>query len=137
MMRHEKSGFTLMEAIISIVLLAIVIAGSYSLVLRSANSIYSARNHYLAVNISKARIERARNFAYSELYLLGESQVLVDDCGNPLTDGPYRRSTTVNTNYQVGLTSIAVTTEIRDLKTKTFKNDSETVTGLFTEYLTK
>ena len=136
MKEPSKSGFSIMEAIISMVLLAIVIAGSYSLIVRSASAIRSARNHYIAVNIAKARIERARNFSYNELYMMGETAVVVDDSGNPLSGGSYRRSTTVTTNYQPGLTRILVNTEIRDWKTKTFKGDAETVAGLFTEYIT-
>jgi len=136
MTRSDKTGFSLTEAIVSMALLAIVIAGSYSLIVSSASAIRSARNHYIAVNIGKARVERARNFNYGDLNLLAESDVVIDDNGNPLSGGDFRRSTTVNTNYQPNLTCITVDTEIRDRKTKKFKGDKETVSGLFTEYLT-
>ncbi len=136
MTRHSKSGFSLMESVISMTLLAIVIAGSYSLIVRSAEAIRSARNHYIAVNISKARVERARSFAYNELYMLSESRVLVDESGNPASAGWYRRTTTVNTNYQPNLTQITVETEIRERKSNSFLGESETVSGLFTEYIT-
>lgn len=125
-----------MESVISMMLLAIVLTGSYSLIVRSASAIRSARNHYIAVNISKARVERARNFAYNELYLLGESLVVVDESGNPISGGSYRRTTTVNTNYQPNLTQITVETEVRDRLSNTFKGESESVSGLFTEYIT-
>lgn len=136
MEKRARDGFSIMETIISMVLLSIVIAASYTLITRSASAIRSARNHYIAVNIAKARIERARNFNFNELYLLGETAVVVDDNGNPLSKGGYRRSTTVTTNYQPGLTRIVVGTEIRDWRSNTFKGDSETVAGLFTEYIT-
>lgn len=136
MTRRCKSGFSIMESVISMMLLAIVLTGSYSLIVRSASAIRSARNHYIAVNISKARVERARNFAYNELYLLGESLVVVDESGNPISGGSYRRTTTVNTNYQPNLTQITVETEVRDRLSNTFKGESESVSGLFTEYIT-
>lgn len=134
---NDKQGFSLVEALVSIVLLALVIAGSYSLIIQSANAIRSARNHYIAVNIGKDRVERARNFAYNQLDLLVESAVVVDENGNPANGGSYRRTTTVNTNYQPNLTLVSVQTEIRNRKSNTFKGDSETVSGLFTEYLTQ
>jgi hypothetical protein len=68
---------------------------------------------------------------------MAESDIVVDDSGNPASLGSYRRSTTVNTNYQPNLTMLSVKTEIRDRKTNTFKGDDETVSGLFTEYLTQ
>lgn len=134
---RDKAGFSLVEALISIVLLTLVIAGSYTLINQSSSAIQSARNHYIAVNIGKARVERARNFSYNELYLLSESDIVVDDSGNPASQGSYRRSTTVNTNYQPALTMLTVKTEIRNRKTNTFKGEDETVSGLFTEYLTQ
>jgi len=137
MKRNDKQGFSLVEALISIVLLAIVMAGAYSLIIQSGSAIRSARNHYIAVNVGRARLERARNFSYNELYMLSESDIVVDDSGNPTTLGSYRRSTTVSTNYQPNLTMLSVQTEIRDRKTNTFKGDSETVSGLFTEYLSQ
>lgn len=137
MTRCCKSGFSIMETVISIALLAVALAGAYSLIVRSSSSIQSARNHYIAVNISKARVERARNFSYNELYMLGESSVVVDESGNPISGGQYSRTTTVNTNYQPGLTQITVVTGIRDRQSNTFKGDSESVSSLFTEYLTQ
>lgn len=137
MNRNDKKGFSLVEALISIVLLAMVIAGSYSLIIQSSSAIRSARNHYLAVNIGKDRVERARNFDYKQLYLLAESLVIVDENGNPANGGSYRRTTTINTNYQPSLTMVSVQTDIRNRKSNTFKGDSETVSGLFTEYLTQ
>lgn len=137
-MNHTaKAGFSLVEALVSSVLMALVIAGSYTLINQSGGAIRSARNHYMAVNIGKARVERARNFSYKELYLLAESNVEVDDSGNPASGGDYRRSSTVITNIpsQPNLTKMEVKTEIRDRKSKTFKGDEETVSALFTEYL--
>lgn len=132
-----KEGFTLVEAVISTVLLVLVIGGSYSLVNRSQALIYSARNHYVAINISRARLERARNFAFDQLQTLSESNVVVNDSGVPSSDGYFRRTTLVVTNYQPGLTQIDVRTDIRNSKTLQFVGDYENVASLFTEYLTR
>lgn len=132
-----KRGFTLVEAVISLVLIALVLGGSYALVSQSTRGIYAARNHYVAVNISRARIERIRNFTYDQIITLTETNVVVDDSGVPASEGYFRRTTLVNTNYQAGLTKVEVITDIRDAKTLTFKGDYESVASLFTEYLTE
>lgn len=131
-----ESGFTLVEAVISTVLLVLVIGGSYSLVSRCQALIYSARNHYVAINISRARLERARDFAYDQLYLLTETNVVVNDSGVPASSGYFRRTTLVSPNCQPGLTKLEVRTDIRNAKSLEFIGDNESVSTLATEYLT-
>jgi UPF0288 family protein (methanogenesis marker protein 3) len=91
----------------------------------------------VAVNISRARIERIRDFPYDQIVSLSETNVVVDGSGAPISDGYFRRTTTVTTNYQAGLTKVDVRTDIRDAKTLTFKGDYESVSSLYTEYLTQ
>jgi Tfp pilus assembly protein PilV len=135
--RSSKSAFTLVEAVISAVILALAIAGSYSLITRSASMIRSSRNHYVAVTLAKDHIERARSIPFSQLHLMAESRLLVDDSGTPDSQGDFRRTTSVVTNYQPGVTLICVTNEIKSLRTRTFQGEWETVAALFTEYLTQ
>lgn len=138
MMRGSaKSGFTLTEAVISMVLLAMVITGSYAVVTQSSAMILAARNHYVAINIARARFERIRNFAYDQLTTLAETNLVVDDSGNASPNGFFRRTTTIQTNYQPGLTKIEVRTDIRDTRTLLFMSENESVACLFTEYLTR
>jgi hypothetical protein len=132
-----RQGFTLVEAVVASALLVLVIGGSYSLVTRSQALIYSARNHYVAINIARARLERARNFAFDQLPTLTETNVVVNDSGIPSDSGYFRRTTQIVTNYQPGLTYIQVRTDIRYYKDLTFKDDYESVASLFTEYLTR
>ncbi len=131
----KNQGFTLVEAVISAVILAFAIAGSYALIIRSASMIRASRNHYVAVNLAKDRIERARSVPYSQLILLTESRLVVDDSGTPCSTGDFCRTTTVNTNYQSGVTLITVNTEVKSLKTRSFDGESEPVSSLFTEYI--
>ena len=133
----SRSGFTLVEAVVSAALLVLVIGGSYVLVNRSQDLIYAARNHYIAINISRARLERARNFEYDQLQGLSESNVVVNDSGSPSSEGYFRRTTQVTTNYQPGLTKIDVRTDIKNRRTGQFAGDYENVASLYTEYLTR
>lgn len=133
----ERNGFTLVEAIISTILLILVIAGSYTLIARVQALIHSSRNHYVAINLSRAQLERARNFAYDQLYLLSETNIVINDSGTPYSEGYFRRTTTIQTNYQPGLTKLEVRTDIRNQKTLLFSGDFESVATLATEYLTQ
>lgn len=137
-MASNKQGFTLIEALISLVLLVLVLGGAYPLVSQSTRGIYIARNHYVAVNISRSRIERVRNFPYSQILSLTETNVVVDDNGAPISDGYFRRTTDITTNgVPSGLTLVVVRTDIRDSKTLTFTGDYESVSCKLTEYLTQ
>lgn len=132
---HHKQAFTLVEAVISTMLLVMVVAGAYTLINQSSRLTRGARNHYVAINIAKARIERARNFPYNQLPMMQESALTLDDAGNPASSGYFRRSTIVSTNEAPGLTRITVQVEMRNLKTREFIGEKETISGLFTEYI--
>lgn len=137
-----KHGFTLVEAVISMAILVLVIAGSYKLVSGSQALIYAARNHYVAINISRARLERVRNFGYDQLISLAESKIEVDDSGVPSSGGYFRRTTLVTTNFMPGLTKVEVQTEIRNTKSLSFVEvngvaENESLATFATEYLTQ
>lgn len=132
---NNRIGFTLIESMVSVVLLGMVIAGSYILMNRSAQLVRSARNHYIAINLGKNRIERARTMQYGDLRLLAETKVIVDDNGIPFSSGDFRRTTIVETNATPGLTAVTVSNEVRNVRTRAFQGESESVSSLFTEYL--
>jgi prepilin-type N-terminal cleavage/methylation domain-containing protein len=131
-----KSGFTLIEVVVSAVLLTMVMAGTYKIITATASLNRVVRNHYVAVNLAKNRLERARNFPYADLSLLTESKVVVDDNGVPTTSGRFRRTTAINTNYAPEVTQIMVTVDIMNLRSGAFSGESESAASLFTEYLT-
>jgi prepilin-type N-terminal cleavage/methylation domain-containing protein len=133
----STNGFTLVESVVACAILALVIAGSYRLVNMSSALMRSGRNHYIAVNIAKSRAERARNFAYGDLSLLMETNVVVDGNGTPVSAGDFRRSTIIDTNYQAGITLLTVNVEIRNIRSRTFKGELETASSLLTDYLTQ
>lgn len=128
-----RRGFSLVEALIAIMIMAIVMGGAYTLMVQAMQMSRKARDHYVAINICKNRIERARNFQYSDLRFLAESTVVVDENGNPNTSGNYRRTTSVNTNYSANLTEMTVTCQMRNYRTGTW-GPVEVVSSLFTKY---
>lgn len=134
----RKRGVTMVEVLISLFITVMALAGGYLIIVQSLELSRSARNHYIAVSIAKNRLERARNFEYSDLTLLAENNLVCDANGVPDPNGWFRRSTQINTNYAIGLTEITVTVKIRDTKTGTWPSgtvNQEEISSLFTEYL--
>ena len=131
----RRDGFTIVETVFSIVMLMMVMAGAYKIITATASLNRVVRNHYVATNLAKNRLERARNFPYADLPLLAENMVLINDNGVPNTDGRFRRTTAVNTNYTVGVTAIIVTVDIKNLRSGNFNTEKESVSSLYTEFL--
>jgi len=126
-------GFTVIEVMVSLLILVLVVAGGYSLIARAANLSRAARHHYVAISLAKNRIERTRNFEFKDLNLLGESDVVMDANGSPVPSGWYSRTTTVSTNYGPGLTEIVVTVKIRNMKTGGFGTEQESLRTLLAD----
>ncbi|MBU1693585.1 MAG: prepilin-type N-terminal cleavage/methylation domain-containing protein [Verrucomicrobia bacterium] len=131
--RHK--GFTLVEVMVALVLVFMALAGAYLVVIHAARLSRSARDHYVATNLGRSRLERARNYEYSDLYLLAEDNLVVDEHGVPAAEGWFRRSSAVNTNYAPSLTEIIVTVQIRSRRNLQFGAEAEEISSLFTEYL--
>ena len=131
--KKAKEGFTLVESLIAMVVLAMVMGGAYSLVVQAARMSRLARDHYVAVNLAKNRLERARNFQYSDLRLVAENNMVVDENGNPNTTANFRRTTVVNTNYAADVTQLTVTVQIRNYKTGTW-GAQEQMSSLFASF---
>lgn len=134
--QFSQYGFTLVEVLVSVVLLAMVIAGSYTLIGRATALMRSARNHYVALNLCKNRLERARIMAYRDLPLLAETNMQVDANGVVSSLGDFRRSTILGTNAAAGMTELIVNTEVRSVRSQTFRGEMESASCLFTEFLT-
>ena len=139
--RRLRRGMTLTEVVISTFLILLVMTSAYSLIIKSSELSRSARRHYIAISLAKNRLERARNFLYDDLKLMAETDLTVDDNGNPDPKGWFRRTTSVDTNYAAAhgmssaLTEVIVTVKIRNPHTGLFTPDNETIRTLFTEYL--
>lgn len=128
----------MMEVIINAFLLALIMAGAFSIIIQARRLTTLARQHNVAVSLCKNRLERARNFEYSSLELMAEDGVVVDDLGKPDPYGSYKRSTSVDTNYVVGSTRLVVTVAIKNQYTGEFSTsgqNEEQMETLLTDYV--
>jgi prepilin-type N-terminal cleavage/methylation domain-containing protein len=120
-----QDGFTLTEVMVASAILAMFIVGCYKMVEGALWMNQAARDHYVAVNMADSRLERARNLQYATYSDLLETQLVMAADGTPSVTGPFRRTTSVNTNYGVVLTEFVVQVDIRNHKTGAFDGINE------------
>ena len=138
MSMKSKSGLTLVEAILAVLVLCVATAGSALVVVASGKVSDQARDHYVAVNIAHNRIERAKTINYSNLTSLQETGTVVNvdgDTADPVDSGMYMRTTQVNVIDSVkSLSELVVTVSIRNRVSLAFTNETEKMTCMFTAY---
>jgi len=118
---HTKlqKGMSLIELVVALALIAISITGVMGVIIQSTDLGQSTDNAYVALNIARNRIERAReirdNKGYANLPDMVESIVDVDRHGEVAVGGgtDFRRTTTVNTDFADNLTEITVSVEYK------------------------
>lgn len=128
----EKTGFTLVEMLVAVFLLAFVMAGVYRTLHTAMRLRTTAHRHYLSVIVANNRIERAKTVGFLELPFLAENEVRVDEQGTPDQEGQFLRSTQVNTNVNDNPDLVQITVTVQP---PTYRTDgvraSESVTTLF------
>ena len=129
----DKAGFTIVESLVAVFTLSIFVAGVCALLVAARESIDRASMHYTAVNIAKNRLERLRTFEYGDMVMFAESDVRVDNEGNPDNAGHYQRSTTVS-NVSARLLDVTVEVGVQDRVTLGFEGEKEVVQSYFTKY---
>jgi len=136
--RQRVGGFTIVETVIAIMILAMVMGGTYQLVYSTARLTQKARLHFLAMHIANNRLERARNFSFMNLPLMTDSNQVVNDQGALDDAGVFRRTTTVVTNANGNLTKVTVKVNLKNLMTGGWNtNEYESVSTYLTIYTAK
>ncbi len=106
-----SAGFTFVEIMVALAILALGMAGVYRVLLMAMQSRQAAQYHYTAAIIANNRVEFAKNLPLGNMGLLVESWVAVDELGLTDINGDFRRSTTIENTLHgdPDLTRIAVT----------------------------
>jgi prepilin-type N-terminal cleavage/methylation domain-containing protein len=131
----SRDGFTMVEVMVSVFLMALVMTGAYALITRASALSRVARNHYVAVSLCKNRLERARTLDYASVPLLAENNVIVNDSGMPESGAMFSRTTTVNTNtVSTNCLEMVVTVKIRNQRSGQFVGEKEQMSSLYTDY---
>ena len=131
-----RDGMTIVEVIIAVAIFSVCMAGMCALVKAAKEMSDQARDHYIAINIAKNQLERARAFDFDQLDEFEETDAPVDVSGNDVSGDSYQfQRTTDVTNIAVNLKEIQVTVEIRNRISRKFDTESETIKSLFAEYI--
>lgn len=124
---------TLIETIVALCIFAICVGGFCALVSQVRQAADMARDRYIAVNLAKNRLERARSFEFDQLHLFRESRVVLDGDGTPFIDGNFRRTTTVSNVTDI-MCEMVIKVEIRNRITRDFETKPEIVSSYLDDY---
>lgn len=125
---------TLVEVIFAVVVLSVVLTAAFPMIVMGSRLCRTARNQYIAVTLAQNQMERAGVFNYSELYLLAENAVQMDENGSPSSEGDFRRTTMIATNVFPNVTQVSVNVEIRSIRTGVFDGQCNGLTNMFVKY---
>jgi len=136
MVRRNQSGMTLLEVVVALTIFWMIVGGMAFLFVQTKDIADKARDHYVAVNLAKNRLERAGAFDFTALGFLTETNVVVDVNGAPDTAGSYRRTTTVTAvPASTNLAEVVVKVEVKNRRTDAFTGEAEELRTYFTVYL--
>jgi len=94
-----------------------------------------ARDHYVAVNLAKNRLERAMSYTVTNMSYLVESQTPVDVSGENTTDPVPRYRRTTEVRYAAtNLAEVTVTVDIYNRSALDFTGEKEVLRSYFTDY---
>ena len=115
---------TLVEVVVAITVFCLCVGGLCRLAVMSGVISDQARNHYVAVNIAKNRVEEIRKAGMNIAESFAESTTRVDDSGNASPNGNFRRTTTFSA-LAGGRADVTVTVEILNRRTLSFQGEQE------------
>jgi prepilin-type N-terminal cleavage/methylation domain-containing protein len=135
--RQYRDGFTLVEVMISMMLICFFMATVYGVVTIITRSAWVVTTRSEAVSLAWSRLERARNTDFANLDELQETSPgsILDTEGRTVQEGDFRRVTTVTDITSTGLPSKRVRVQVwtRNHLTQDFDTEPETLESIFTD----
>jgi hypothetical protein len=115
--------------------MAIFAAGSFGLVGSVREAMDGSRDHYVAVNLAKNRMERLRLYPVAQLSQLREREVVLNEIGTADSSGNFRRTTSANP-LNTNLWDVTISVAVRDRTTGLFvTNGQETIRTYLTDFI--
>lgn len=110
---------TLIEMLTALLIFSMAIGGLCTIAVSAKQILDTSRDHYVAVNLAKNRIERVKTFNFDELELFAEAGTILDEAGSPDSAGSYSRATVVS-NVNSSMKEVIVTISIKNRKSLKF-----------------
>lgn len=130
----SRAGVTIIEAMMALAIFAVFTTGTCKLLTANRKILDMARDHYIAANLAKDRMELTRTFAFDQIPELAENQLRIDDSGIPSTTGHFRRTTDITT-INSNLYQLAITVDIQNRKTLQFAPAQQTISTYVSKHL--
>jgi Tfp pilus assembly protein PilV len=109
----HAEGFTIVEAVIAVMVVAITAGAFIALSMSSLRELQMSTDYYRSVSLARNRIERIRMMDFDTILNLSEEEHRVDGNGNADVEGAYRRQTEI-TALTANLADITVTISFPD-----------------------
>ena len=109
----RAEGFTITDAIIAVMVVAITAGAFIALSMSSFRELQMSTDYYRAVSLARNRIERIRLMDFDTILNLSEEEHRVDGNGNAAAEGAYLRETEV-TPVTANLVDVTVTVSFPD-----------------------
>ena len=131
---RNRAGVTFVEALVAMAIFAIFSTGTCKLLMAHRQTLDSARDHYIAANIAKNRLELVRTFGFDQIPYLTESPIRIDNSGIPAAEGNFLRETDITT-LSSNLLQLAISVKIQNRKTLEFDGAEETLNTYVSKHL--
>jgi hypothetical protein len=120
---------------LAVFIMAIFAAGSFGLVGSVREAMDGSRDHYVAVNLAKNRMEWLRLYPVAQLSQLREREVVLNEIGTADSSGNFRRTTSANP-LNTNLWDVTISVAVRDRTTGLFvTNGQETIRTYLTDFI--
>lgn len=132
---RSRSGSTLVEALVSVILLAMGIAGSCRVMLMSRMLSDASTDQYISLQLANNRLECINNTDFGDVMMWANSNMVLNASGQPAPSGRFRMSTDVSFPDQVitNYAQVSVSIAIRNRKTLLFDRPARQFATYVTE----
>jgi prepilin-type N-terminal cleavage/methylation domain-containing protein len=97
---HNKKGMTLVEVVVSVVILAVVVVSIVAALTQSSVSSRRLDMIYTANNLAKKHMDELKRFGFSDVVEnAAETDLSINADGDFDSDGDYLRTTEITENY--------------------------------------
>jgi len=116
MLLNNSRGMTLIEVVISIILIAMVVVALFAALTQSA--IFSKRIDliYASSYIAQSRIDALKKLDFDQIDLSAETDVRVDEMGDTDASGEYMRSTEITPDFDGNVYLKKVKVSVKKMK---------------------
>jgi len=130
----NRAGVSIIEALVGLSIFAVFTAGTCQLLTSHRRVLDMSRDHYIAANLAKARIELARTFDFDQIPEMSEDEVLMNESGIPSLAGHFRRTTLVTT-VSSNLYQLSITVDIQNRRTLEFAPAEQSIDTYIAKHL--